>query len=154
MAGTSSLIARIQQVGARATKGVSGVMREEAEAMSRLAASYAPRKTGALESAITFDEERDERNRLAFEVYIDLSTPSPEKSRPDRSVAAYAKLMHDRLKPYGRGKYNLGIGSLLKDRGTGTVGGKFMKRAFELQKYQLMYRVQQLVSREVTRSNR
>jgi hypothetical protein len=127
----------LRQVGERAVKGVTAVLRQEAQEIERLARSFAPVDDGYLESAITatrVDSEADSRGRATrsfWRVWVDLEKAAPgDEKNPSKVVGDYFVAMHELLMPYGNGPYNLGPKSQAKDGGSGVVGGKFMERAF------------------------
>lgn len=127
----SQLEINIQQIGARAMKGMSDRMRKSALKVRDLAREYAPVKTGLLEDSINMLTTKGQNNRNVFTVYIDLDANRRGAGRSGE-LGDYAYIMEEQLKPYGRGKYNLGWGSLLKAASSGRrVGGKFLARAMK-----------------------
>lgn len=121
------LEANIQQIGERAVKGMHLVAKRRALKIRDLAREYAPVKTGLLERSIDMATYKDEKRRNTYVVYIDLDAL---RYAGGGDLGDYAFLMEEELKPYGSGKYNLGVGSLLKKAATGKkVGGRFLRRA-------------------------
>lgn len=117
----------IEQVGARAERSVLQVMRTEAEEIARLASDFAPRDDSELDHSIKVGEDRGGINgRTRVFIYID-----PEATdNKGASIVEYGLIMHEGLAPFGSGAYNLGEGSVVKDGGSGVVGGKFLERAY------------------------
>jgi hypothetical protein len=128
---SGSLSALIQQVGARAVRGVYAQMKVEAEKVAQKAREFAPVDEGNLEQAIKVREAGGGRNELgqferkSVEVYVDAQMPVPE--RPGKTVGDYAYEMHEHLTPAG--PLQLGPKSEAKNAGSGQVGGKYMERA-------------------------
>ncbi|WP_287110965.1 hypothetical protein [Methylobacillus sp.] len=118
---------RIEQRGARAVKGVSDIMQDNAERIRDLAIEYAPVLTGDLEKTIRKNTSYTGINRRAIvEVFIDENGPAGD----------YARLVHEGLAPFGSGETGRVGGSdpeslsVRKDAGRGVVGGKFLTRAY------------------------
>lgn len=122
------LEASIRNIADRASKDAAKVMRKAAIRIRDLARDYAPRKTGTLEKAIDYGTIKDPGTRRnVYVIYIDLDMDSASGKK---QVGDYAKIMEEQLEPYGRGKYNLGVGSAMKAILEGKkVGGKFLERA-------------------------
>lgn len=122
------LEASIRNIADRASKDAAKVMRKAAIRIRDLAHDYAPRKTGTLEKAIDYGTIKDPGTRRnVYVIYIDLDMYSASEKK---QVGDYAKVMEEQLEPYGRGKYNLGVGSAMKAILEGKkVGGKFLERA-------------------------
>ncbi len=123
-----ALEASIRNIADRASKDAAKVMRKAAIRIRDLAHDYAPRKTGTLEKAIDYGTIKDPGTRRnVYVIYIDLDMDS---AGGKKQVGDYAKVMEEQLEPYGRGKYNLGVGSAMKAILEGKkVGGKFLERA-------------------------
>lgn len=122
---------QIEQIGERAVKGMSEVMRRHAIRIRDLAREYAPVKTGLLESAIDYDMVKVGR-RNSYVVFIDLdATKTTGKEGHVTELGEYAFLMEDSLRPHGRkGKaLNRGTLSLAKAATGKKVGGRFLARA-------------------------
>jgi hypothetical protein len=125
----AQLEANIRQIGERAVKGMTVVMKRRIILIRDLARSYAPRDTGLLESNIEWATHKGGDRRNIYSVYIDLDAI---RRRGNGELGDYAWLMEENLKPYGSGKYNLGKGSLAKKIATGKkVGGRFLRRAVQ-----------------------
>jgi hypothetical protein len=139
----SALTLAIKQVGARASRGVAGLLRTEGETIRDLAKAFAPVKDGYLENAIKTEAQRVNGNgRLEVYVYIDMGMPAAD----GKSVGDYALQMHEGLEGGGSGAFKLGPGSRLKEALTGMpVGGKFLERAGAERIGTIMARAQQLV---------
>ena len=118
--------AKITQYGERAEKGMSNVMRKRAVMIRDLARSFAPRKTGLLEKNIDYVTVKDSNRRNSYEVYIDQ-----DAERKRGTLGDYALVMERRLRPHGRGPFNLGEISKEKRQAGNDVGGRFFKRAVE-----------------------
>jgi hypothetical protein len=134
----------LEQRGERAVKGVSDMMQDNGERIRDTAEEFAPVLTGALEKSIKKNTTYTGVNRRAeVEIYIDEST----------EAGAYAKKVHEGLAPFGSGRTGQVGGSdpnslsVQKDGGTGTVGGKFLTRAFRLYKDKIRRDAQRIVER-------
>ena len=124
------LEANIRQIGERAVKGMHLKAKKRAIKIRDLAREYAPVKSGDLERAIDYATYKDGKRRNVYAVYIDLD--QARSSGKPGQVGDYAWLMEEELKPYGAGRFNLGVGSLLKKAATGKrVGGRFLRRAVQ-----------------------
>lgn len=122
----------LAQVGKRAVRGVSDVFQSEGDKIRDLARDYAPREDRHLEHAITKSTEYSGiNNRAVVTVYVDENAAADG----DTSVGDYAKKMHD-------GDYKLGKLSRLKEAevGVGKVGPKYLKRAVDERKGEVMER--------------
>lgn len=141
----SKLLYRIKQVGERATKGISTVMRQEAINIRDLARSNAPVDEGNLESAIEVDFDYLGANgRLRASVYID----SKIVVRKDgKTIGDYARVMHELLEPYGTGRFHLGPRSQAKAQAGHDVGGKFLERAAQARLSELLRKAREIVRR-------
>lgn len=143
-----ALMFRITQVGERATKGLSTVMREEAEKLAELARDYAPVDEGNLEEAIQtkFDYEGI-NGRLRASVFIKMGMVVDRET--GKRISHYAMAMHEGLAPHGSGAFKLGPLSRQKAAGGKDVGGKFMERA-AAQRIGIIYqRAHQIVQRQL-----
>jgi hypothetical protein len=127
----SMLEARLTQIGERAVKGVSDVMRRTAIRIRDLARDYAPIKTGLLERSIDYSVLRDANRRNSYIVFINLDAA---RLRGAGVLGDYAFIMHDELHPHGRARsgeryFNLGVASKAKAASGKKVGGRFLRRA-------------------------
>jgi len=144
----AQLLYRIKQIGDRATKGISDVMRDEAENIRDLARSNAPVDEGNLEAAIKTDFDYQGINRrLRASIYIDMEMPEAQGN--GRTVGRYAEIMHELLAPYGSGRFNLGKKSEDKRAAGHDVGGKFLERAAEARVEPMLTRVMNIVRRSL-----
>lgn len=94
------------------------------------AQEYAPREYGPLEESIKVQESNPSRGAWIETVYVDESTPAPDRNRSTGpvTVGQYANYAHDNI-PGGIGK---GKESIAKARSNGRrVGPRFMTRAFK-----------------------
>ncbi|MCY1200486.1 hypothetical protein GFK26_18510 [Variovorax paradoxus] len=124
----SQLEANIRQITERAVKGMHLKAKRRALKVRDLAREYAPEKSGLLERNIEMGTYK-EGGRNTYTVYVDLD--AARYSAPG-VLGDYVWLMEEELRPYGSGKYNLGVGSLLKRASTGKrVGGRFLRRAVQ-----------------------
>ena len=122
------LEANVRQVAERAVKGMHLKAKRRALKVRDLARDYAPVKSGLLERNIEMATYK-EAGRNTYTVYIDLDAA---RYSGNGELGDYVWLMEEELRPYGSGKYNLGIGSLLKKAATGKrVGGRFLRRAVQ-----------------------
>lgn len=136
------LIAKIEQVGDRAHRGVSALMQREGIILRDLARSNAPRDEHDLESAITSEPQPTGINRRTeVYVYVDGS----RSKNTGKSVSEYAMYMHEGLAPYGSGAYQLDKGSQEKAGEGHDVGGKFLERAVEERRPIIYYRARQII---------
>jgi hypothetical protein len=122
---------QIEQIGERAMKGMSEVMRRHAIRIRDLARDYAPIKTGLLENAIDYDMVKVGR-RNSYVVFIDLdATKTTGKEGNVTQLGDYAFLMEEGLRPLARkGRvFNLGTLSRAKAATGKKVGGRFLARA-------------------------
>lgn len=126
----SAMEVKLSQLGERAVKGMSERMRRHAIMIRDLARSYAPVKSGLLESAIDYATIREGR-RNAYVVFIDLDATKPHGKEGEIQLADYAYIMEDQLRPYGRRgpPLKLGARSLAKAATGKKVGGRFLGRA-------------------------
>lgn len=120
---------RLSQIGDRAARGVSAVMRRAAIRIRDLAREYAPVKSGLLENSIDYAVIRDENRRNSYVIFIDLDAVKASNKGIAKELGEYALLMHEGLKPYGNGRYKLGALSAKKRAGGKKVGGRFLSRA-------------------------
>ncbi len=119
------LEANIAQVGERAMKGMSDKMRKTAIRIRDLARSYAPVKSGLLESSIDYITLRKD-GRNTFAVFIDLDAGRYAR---EGQLGDYAFIMEEQLRPFGMSKgkrYYVSPKSAAKGP---RVGGRFMSRA-------------------------
>ena len=136
------LAIRLNQIGERSSRRILGVMREEADTIVELAKQNAPHKDGDLEDAIQAVEDRSGlNNRTQITVQVDPAAIDSD----GKPVSEYAVIMHEALAPYGTGAYQLDEGSIAKDGGSGTVGGKYMERAMRSRIGEMGKRVKQIV---------
>lgn len=122
-----ALSAKIKQVGERAVKGASTALIEGGQEIQKRAREYAPRDTGSLERAITFEYDRSgTRGRIQVFVYVDEFV---RQSGTSRFVSEYAEGVHDYIAPFGSGAWgNISAKSAAKGP---NVGGKYFERAIE-----------------------
>lgn len=122
--------AQLMQTGERAIKGMSDHMRKVAVRIRDLARSYAPVKSGLLESSIDYETIRVNR-RNTYVVYID--TDAARLGDRDGVLGDYVWIMHSQLRPHGnKGKaLHLGAGSMAKAASGRKVGGRFLTRAIK-----------------------
>lgn len=127
------MIINISQAGERAARGISQVLKEEADEIALAAISNAPVDQGNLESAIKVQRlggngARDSLGRFvrtSYTIYVDGSV----EAGGAKTVADYWAIMHEQLAPYGSGDYKLELRSQQKRAEGYDVGGKFMERA-------------------------
>jgi len=148
------ILAKIEQIGDRAHRGVAAMMKEQGMVIRDKARSNAPvapddEDGGTLESAITCESQRTGINgRSEVFVYIDGSRAKPDGT----PVGEYMLLMHEGLAPYGSGfagdiynpKYPYRY-SRKKAASGHDVGGKFLERAVEEHRPQIYYRARQII---------
>lgn len=120
---------RLSQIGDRATRGVSAVLRRAAIRIRDLAKDYAPVHTGLLERSIDYAVVRDGMRRNMYIVYIDLNETKVNGKGNVKELGDYAILIHRGLAPYGTGRWQLGKRSAAKRAGGKKVGGRFLARA-------------------------
>ena len=143
----AQLMYRINQIGERAAKGISTVMREETENIATLAKSYAPVDEGNLEAAIKTEfDYLGVNGRLRASVYIDTSLVVRSDGK---TVGNYARVMHELLQPYGSGDFHLGPLSRAKAEAGNDVGGKFLERAAKARMEMLVRKAQRIAQRFV-----
>lgn len=136
------LAVKLNQIGARSSRQILAVMREEADNIVELAKENAPHKDGDLENAIEAVEDRGGiNNRIQIAIQVD-PTAIDSDGKP---VSEYAVIMHEGLAPYGTGAFHLDEGSIAKDGGSGKVGGKFMERAMRSRIGEMGKKVKQIV---------
>lgn len=146
-----SLTMTLTQIGERAIRGISDVMKEEGEKIRDLARANAPVDEGDLERAIKMEAERTGINgRTQVYVYVDESVTGED----GKEVGEYAKLMHEGLAPYGTGLAGdvnnpdyPGSKSKLKAAMGYDVGGKFLTRALADRYDILMAKVRAIANR-------
>lgn len=143
---------RLLQVGERAARGMTGMMRDEAEAIVEKAKSNAPIDKGNLEQAIKLDESRSrglsgQFGRTVFTIYVDGNVVDND----GKPVSEYATIMHEELAPYGSGNYDLGKKSQSKMMEGHDVGGKYLERAVEERRYAIKEKARQIAAK-ATRS--
>lgn len=144
------IVARIEQVGERAVKGISDAMRYYAEVMLRDAIANAPRDTGSLERALDVEYMRNGVNgRLWVKIRIDPDEPyvdpNPNHKPSDKTVGDYAYLMERYLRPHGRGgKWDAREGTRAKGP---QAGGRFLARAVQAHKAALLARAKNIAKR-------
>ncbi len=136
--------AAIRQVGDRAVKGVSGVMRDFGEIIAHQAEMNAPRDTGALEDAIQVKMDRDSNGRLVVKIYVSRTAMNEGGYR----VADYAYQMETGLAPFGTGEYQAGQGTVAKGP---QAGGRYLERAVQQHRQELLQRVARIVRKAVGR---
>jgi hypothetical protein len=140
--------ARFENIADKTTRGASQIMEEHAHIAARRAADYAPSDEGNLADAIEVVNKRDGVNgRNTFYVQID---PAHTGTRTRDGVGDYAMYMHE-------GVYDLGENSRLKDLSIGGSGGgigkggrvgrKFLQRAMNDQRKELMVDFKHLIKR-------
>lgn len=121
---------RLTQIGERAVKGVSAVMRKTAVKVRDLARDYAPIKTGLLEENIDYKVVRDSNRRNSYVVFVNLDAL---RKKGSGELGDYAFIMNEELHPHGRARgeryFTLGERSLAKKRTGKKVGGRFLPRA-------------------------
>lgn len=118
---------------------VENTIKEGAEEIAAKAKSNAPVDTHNLEDAI--DVEKD--NTRAGNVQYTVSCQGSGST--GRDVTDYAIIMEEQLQPYGSGPYNLDTGSQEKRDSGHDVGGKFMARAVEDKKPDIIAKVRKRV---------
>lgn len=144
------IMARIEQVGERAVKGISDAMRYYAEVMIRDALANAPRDTGSLERALDVEYMRNGVNgRLWVKIRIDPSEPyidpNPNHKPSSKTVGDYAYLMERYLQPHGSGsRWFARKGTT--DKGP-QAGGRFLERAVKNHKAALLQRAKEIAKR-------
>lgn len=146
------IIASIQQVGDRATKGISDVMRDYGELIVHQAKLNAPHDTGSLEGAIQAEYMRNGINRrLIVKIWVDPNTPyidpNPRHKRGNKTVGDYAMLMEQYLTPHGDGGWHAQEGTTGKGP---QAGGKFLERAVDQYRDALLQRAENIVRRAIT----
>lgn len=145
------LMAQLEQIGLRAVRGVSAMMKVEAEAMRDKARSNAPVDKGGLEEAIKSEAVGGGRNqlgqfeRVSYKVFVDGAMPGAD----GRPVSDYATIMHEELAPYGT--YKLGPKSLEKAAAGNEVGAKYLERAVE-ERRAIVYRKARAIVDGVTKA--
>lgn len=123
----------IMQTGNRAANGISAMMKNMAEQIKKETVDNAPVDTHGLEKAIETSSEGGGRDpigrfqRVRYVVYINANTENSD----GEAVGKYAMIMHEELAPYGSGNYKLGKDSQTKAATGKDVGGKFLERAAE-----------------------
>lgn len=133
----SGIVARIEQVGERAVKGISTVLHDFGEIILHEAKLNAPRDTGDLESSLHAEAMRNGINgRLWIKITI----------FPD--VADYAWLMEEFLTPHGSGGYSARPGTRAKGP---QAGGKYIERAVEKYRSALIRRANEVAKRVAKR---
>lgn len=148
--GVNLIATRLEQVGERATKGISEIMANESQRIQKLAIRFAPRDTGALEKAIERERVIDDNRRVAYNVFVNptRTVKVSKKSTRRKRIAKYAKIMEEFLQPYGRGGYKVRRRS--REKGA-FVGGRYMARASEITKQIIADRVRNAIKREARR---
>ena len=127
-----TLIARLMQTQGAAVAAINSQMEIEMTAVRDDAVARAPVDDGYLEESIKL---RNDGRRRSWSVYVDETTPAPEKTLPSgevietpgRVVGDYAVIRHE-------DQYNLGPLSIQKDAGRGIVGRKFLENAFGMRR--------------------
>ena len=147
------LVARIQQVGDRAVKGISTQMHTYGELIWDQAKRNAPKDTGSLEMAIQKLPDRTGINRrLVVTIFVDSSTPYIGKGsghkQSTKTVGDYALLMEKYLRPYGAGGYSAREGT--KSKGA-QAGGRFFERALKKYLPDLIRKARQIARRATQR---
>ena len=145
----ASLVARIEQVGQRAVKGVSDAMNDYGTLIHAAAIRNAPRDTESLETAIKIDKDYGGTNRrLRLRVWIDPNEPYvPRKlTHHDygKTVGDYARLMEFGLSPFGTGRWSAREGTIAKGQQS---GGRYFARAVQEYTKALFRRVEGIVKR-------
>lgn len=151
--GIETLMASIEQGGARAANGVIDEMRKIGLEIRDKARENAPVDKGDLEKAIKMRDAGGGRSgssgrflRKSIEIYIDQEMSSSDGS--GKTVGDYAYEMHEYLTPYG--SLNLGPKSVSKQAFTGgLVGGGFLERAIDEISETLMERLVKRSIREL-----
>lgn len=122
----AALIARMEQLGARAEKRGAEVLRKAANEVKDRAKAYAPLEHGGLEEAIeVYSDHSGINRRRVYYVAVDPDAPELDKEgKPTgRTVGRYATEMHE-------GVYNPGKRSQEKANALGVVvGPKYLERA-------------------------
>lgn len=147
-----SITMAITQIGDRAIRGISDVMKEEGEKIRDLARDNAPVDEGDLERAIKMEVDRSgAHGRTQVYVYVDESVTGDD----GKPVEQYAKLMHEGLAPYGSGLYGdvdnpkYPDTKSKKKKAMGfDVGGKFLTRALA-DRYDIMMEKVRAVARRI-----
>jgi hypothetical protein len=147
------LVAKIQQVGTRAVKGISTVMRNYGELILHQAERNAPHDTGSLEKALDIHYTPTGINRrLVVTIFVKTDEPyiDPNSNHKvsQKTVGDYALLMERYLRPYGAGGYKARKGT--RDKGA-QAGGKFLQRAVKRYRMELIQRARQIARRAAQR---
>lgn len=111
------------------------VTKAGAEEIMKKSQSNAPVDTHNLEEAHHIDTSFTKADNVRFQ--IEVSGVGSGSDRP-RDVADYAMEMHEHLAPYGSGEYNLGPDSIAKAAAGNDVGGKYLERAVESLKAEII----------------
>ena len=150
-----ALTAKLEQLGERAVRGISTELRTYGKRIQDDAELNAPFETGSLIHAIKVDSSRTGINRrLVVTIFVDLSAPyiktntSGDSKPSKKTVGDYAMLMEKGLAPFGSGKYQAREGTISKGP---QAGGKFIKRAADANKSELIDRARQIVKRVTQR---
>lgn len=140
VSGVDALIAQLSQIGKKADRGIADELRKGAEEIAELAKVYAPVDEGNLEESIKTDEDRSGVNgRIQTYVYVDGSVTNDDGVR----VEDYAEKMHE-------GVYTPGPLSQAKAQRTGEiVGRKYLERAVDKLRPQIVRRVAQRLKRDI-----
>lgn len=121
----SALTARIHQVGDRATKGVSDVMRKYAKLIIYdIETRTAPRRLGVLEKSMIKIDHRGQNGRLWIEITVD---PTAE-NKYGQEVAKYAELVNKYMRPAPGAFMGRGKGTIAKSP---DAGGMFIRRSVQ-----------------------
>lgn len=126
LTGDSTLKQRLSNIGERSTRETLAALRAGGKAIVDRARQYVPEDYGNLESAIKQDEERTGINgRMEISVFVDGSTPAPERG-PGVTVQDYALMLHEDPRFWTQ----LGEKSREKAKRLGVrVGPKYLERA-------------------------
>lgn len=156
--GIDLLMFRLRRGGAKAQKGLSQAMLQEAMDIRDLARQMAPVDEGDLERAIKVRQPPGTRQRDALGRFVSASfiieVDGDEPAGTNRegkvtTVGDYAYVMHEHLAPFGT--YNLGKRSRAKQAANPgvMVGGKYLERAVAEIEQGLVNRLIEAVSDEI-----
>lgn len=137
------LMGRIEQVGNRATKGVSDVMRKYANLIIYdVVTRTAPHDTGALERSMMKWDKRGENGRLVIEIGVNPGAVN----RWGQNVADYAEKVNKYMTPAPGAFINRGKGTRAKGK---DAGGRFLIRAVQRWRAKLYAEVAEKVRKSI-----
>lgn len=120
--------------------GLENSILSSAEKVKQESIANAPVDEHDLENAI----DTEIRETRAGHYAIDVGVIGDENE-----VQEYAYIMHEYLQPYGVGTYNLDKGSQAKDGGSGKVGGKYLQRALDDNKQEVIAAIRDMIKRSI-----